>query len=385
MDLLGGDILRLVFRFADLPTLLALKPTCRHFRQLARLTIKGSLWRLNHEDEFRVHCWREGKHEATILTNAHDGRAYSVALGERLIASGGTDSRLHLFDASSLSLIQTEELAERVSPNCLCSCKLRIGTEAAMETDHFFLRGHLYSPNEDWTRVDRVPFCSGRVDLIACDPLALSRDYVIVYIQGATATMRKRDGRQHSIQLDGGYTPNTLAVGCGTFAVNGGPRGKRVQVYSLDDHGQHVITLLGHTQTVYAIATTSFRLASGSDDRMINLWNTTTGTVLCRIDTGAKVWALAIDVSGRILVSGGHGNSVGDIHLWDLQQVPRDIDGHHEGLSHAVRLASLGGPPSCTRSLAFDGDRVVAGGNDGRIRVWQHPGGTLRDTTRDFF
>ena len=138
-----------------------------------------------------------------------------------------------------------------------------------------------------------------------------------------------------------------------------------------------------HQAPIYALAAGAGRLASGSDDKTIKLWNPFAQVnhhrLLTSIDTGAKVWALAI--CGDLLVSGGHGNDVSNINIWDLQGVPTFSAATDGALSEprqvyrASRVASLRGMPAVgVRSLAFDGDRVVAGGDDGCVYVWQHAG-----------
>ena len=137
------------------------------------------------------------------------------------------------------------------------------------------------------------------------------------------------------------------------------------------------VRLSGHSDSIYALATSSGRLASGSDDGSIRLWNPFAPAgrpkQLAKIDTGAKVWALAM--CGELLVSAGAGNSVSNINIWSLREVPTFCTGD-ESPPHAqpMRLASLRGHPDTVRSLAFDGDRVVAGCSQGAVCVWHHMG-----------
>lgn len=134
-----------------------------------------------------------------------------------------------------------------------------------------------------------------------------------------------------------------------------------------------------HGKPVYGLATSAGRLASGSDDGTIKLWNpytVPTRRLLATIETGSRIWALAM--SGELLVSGGEGNSVANINVWSLRDVPTFSAMRaslvRAGRGQPVRLASLRGEYDPVRSLAFDGDRIVSGHDNGIVHVWHHGG-----------
>ena len=383
LDVLPEELVLLALLRADLLTLIALKPACRQLWQLARRTITCKWWLMNHAAELRHHCWRSAQHAAKPLECVHTGRVYALALGARFLVSGGDDGRLHAYDASTWEHLESRTLGRAVKPWEIAAFSHM--TPPGDREEWFAVHGRKYTPSSSGPLQMATVQVFGpqgppaaTVSLVAYDPLEQTwvciadRSRVIVVTPTAQGSFRRRTF------LTLVRAPTALAVGGGQIVFTSGQRHRQVSVGSLEG-GYCVQTPAAcHGDTVYALAATVGRVVSGSDDRTVNLWLTYTAPPrpVCTIDTGAKVWALAIAASGDLLVSAGHGNSVGDIHLWDLSGVPRDDGDPHDGLFEAVHLASLRGPP-CTRSLAFDGDRVVAGGNDGVVRVWQHPGSGL--------
>lgn len=354
---------------ADLCVLVAVKPVSRQFRQLARLTISSQRWlmRRSNARELRHHCWRCGQCEARPLGAVHTGRVYALALGRRYLVSGGDDGCLHAYNTSTWAHLDSRTQGRAVKPWEIATCVSEKGQE------WFAVRGRAYNPaiknQVDFVLPPLTAMEAAHVSLVASDPL----DGTLAFVSGETVHVHRGTGQLSRFDV-GVQTPNALAVGGGHVAFTSGLRLRRISVCSLEG-GRVETPAAFHADSVYALVASMGRIASGSDDRTVKLWLSYTEPKprpVCTIDTGAKVWALAIAASGDLLVSAGHGNSVGNIHVWDLSGVPHNDGDPHEGLFEAVHLASLRGPP-CTRSVAFDGDRVVAGGNDGVVRVWQHP------------
>lgn len=211
------------------------------------------------------------------------------------------------------------------------------------------------------------------------------------------ARMLQLQGGGMDLELATHHGPSAIAAGVGPGGVPyvavsaprpgglGAAQGLMLDVRVwINGEAPRKATLTGHRAAVYALATGSGRLASGADDRTIKLWDpfAPSPRLLATVDTGAKVWALALH--GEILVSGGGGNAVSNVNIWCLREVPtfsraapgpveREAAPRHAG--PIVRLASLrGGPEQGIRSLAFDGDRVAAGADNGTVYVWQHAG-----------
>ncbi|CAG7849681.1 Vegetative incompatibility protein HET-E-1, partial [Serendipita indica DSM 11827] len=134
-------------------------------------------------------------------------------------------------------------------------------------------------------------------------------------------------------------------------------------------------TLTGHTNTVQCLAflPDGRRLASGSWDGTVRLWDGTTGASLGTLEghTG-PVQCLAFLPDGRRLASGSWD---GTVRLWD-------------GTTGAS-LGTLEGHTGPVQCLAFspDGRRLASGSWDGTVRLWDGTTGaslgTLEGHTRE--
>ena len=149
-----------------------------------------------------------------------------------------------------------------------------------------------------------------------------------------------------------------------------------ILVWEVPDGKSH-FTLKGHTAKVNALAFTpnGHRLASGSNDKTIRLWDTSTGTEILNIPSG-KIRALAFSMDGKVLAS---VSSAFSIELWDV--------------ATGSQLTSIKGQNGYGYGLAFSADnKILASGAagsfniDGTIRLWDIATGnelsTLKGHTR---
>lgn len=145
------------------------------------------------------------------------------------------------------------------------------------------------------------------------------------------------------------------------------------------DSGRLLHTLKGHTDKIRSIvfSADSKMLASGSEDKSIRLWDTTTGKPLRQIKHNQRVGKIAFSPDGKILASidmrkvvseggGGYWLPRNIIHLWDttsgkeLRQLAMPV---HE----TMPLDPAGF--SCLR-FSSDGKMLATGGFDGVVRLW---------------
>ncbi len=129
----------------------------------------------------------------------------------------------------------------------------------------------------------------------------------------------------------------------------------QVETKVLQGKSSHVIAL--------AFSPDGKRLASGSKDKTVRLWNTTTGTelIILRKHTG-WISILAFSPNGKRLASGSTDKTV---HLWDTDtgELITTLTGHLND------IAAL--------SFSPDGKTLASGSIDGTIRFWNTETGDL--------
>ena len=94
-------------------------------------------------------------------------------------------------------------------------------------------------------------------------------------------------------------------------------------------------------------------LASGSDDGLVGLWDTHTETLQATLGHESPVLSVAFSPDSDLLAT---GSTDGVARLWD-PHVPE----HKAALGHE----------SPVESVAFDGNILVTGSQDGRVRQWE--------------
>jgi uncharacterized protein YcbK (DUF882 family) len=233
--------------------------------------------------------------------------------------------------------------------------------------------------------------------------VAFSTDGLYVVTGGADGTVRvweRATGRQLRLLRSNGAPVRTIAVSRnGLVAV--AAEEPEVSLYPLG--GGRGRKLRGHTDWVQAVAFSSQgdRLASGGHDRVVRIWEPTSGRVI-RILRGHTLWvnALAFSPDGKHLATAGLENRC---LVWDMETgaIDHGLRGHQRHIAalafdpagHLLASASLDrtvniwdvaqssirytltGHQWMVSSVAFarDGRFILSASTDGNLRIWPLP------------
>lgn len=138
---------------------------------------------------------------------------------------------------------------------------------------------------------------------------------------------------------------------------------KTIRLWAVPDRNL-LTTLTGHEDEITALAFSADgkTLASAGVDHTIRLWEIPGGRALDLLDGGCAVAALAFTRDGK-LISGGDDNR---IQVWDMGagKMPRTLQGHNQ--------------PIVSLRVSADGKTLISGDQGDSIRLWD------LETAREF-
>jgi WD40 repeat protein/serine/threonine protein kinase len=119
--------------------------------------------------------------------------------------------------------------------------------------------------------------------------------------------------------------------------------------------------LTGHTRAVEFLSTSTdgVHFASGGNDREVRVWNLETGKALV-LRSRKRLGHSVFSRSGKLLATGAEGA----VRIWDMASPPETVLRGHTDIIHAITWSP-------------DGARMWTGSADATIRVWDAAKGTL--------
>jgi WD40 repeat protein len=186
------------------------------------------------------------------------------------------------------------------------------------------------------------------------------------WLQDIPAGQRNWEWHYRQRRFEGSYATlygHTSFVESVAFSSDGarlasGSWDQTVKVWDASN-GAELLSLSGHTGSVQSVAFSpdGTRLASGSADKTVKLWDARSGAELLSLQGHTdRVSSVAFNADGTRLASGGGLDRT--VKVWDAR--------------HGVQLFSLSGHRLGVTSVAFspDGSRLASGSFDKIVKVW---------------
>ena len=287
---------------------------------------------------------QEWSYKDTFIRHTGLVRALAFSPDGQMLASGGSDRDIHLWDAQTGTFRRT------------LTGHTRVVTALAFSPD-----GNLLASASGDKTVRLWNLQTGRHTLFPGHTAAV---YALAFSStgsmasgGSDNTVHlwnRQTGRRQILQ---GHTDWVLGV---AFSRDGSllataSRDRKIKVW--DANGRFLRDLTGHTDFVTSVAfTPTGELVSGSRDRTVRIWNPQTGREL-RTLTGHTHFVNSVAVSS----SGTIASGATTVHLWNLDGQP---------------LGALDENPDGIRVVAFsaDGLRLASGDESGSIVLYEGVG-----------
>jgi len=174
----------------------------------------------------------------------------------------------------------------------------------------------------------------------------------------AVNTLKGHEGEVYSV----GFSPNGKKLASGS-------KDKTIKIWDVTT-GKVLNTLKGHESEVWSVrfSPDGQQLASGSKDKTIKIWDVTTGKVLNTLNGHeSEVISVGFSPDGKKLASGSNDKT---IKIWDVTtgKVLNTLKGH-EGYVNSVGFSP-------------DGKQLASGSNDNTIKIWNVTTGKVVNTLK---
>lgn len=267
-----------------------------------------------------------------ILTGCEDGgvRLCNVASGAMtLLAGGHADSVLSI----STSPDGTKALSGSMD-------KTAILWDTVTCSPIYTLTGHDFA-------LPSVCFARGGDELFTADRETVTQWDAASGTEITTLTGHTRTVNSAEFSPDG-----TMAVTAGDYTA---------RLYDTAD-GSLLQSFPGHTDTVKSVSFSAdgTRIATGSFDGTVRIWDAATGGLVRMIDAGAPVHAVDLSTDGTQVVAGLRSNVA---QIWDVDTGAAGVT----FTGHTERVSAV--------EFSYDGAFVATGSHDDTVKLWNAASG----------